>query len=220
MSLAAIAWLREHGEDHAADLVELSGVASSLMTMQRFAELEALAAHMTDRHRQHGAATLRYFWLGMQGYAAQYQGRHEEAGRFFTEAEATELPAGTYRVIQTATARIAFGEGDRLRAYRILRDNIDGILDSDYIDVTRMVAVEFLTIAGAVDRLAEAAGVLTYLDTTGDYGRLAREHLVADVVRQIEGDATLANPQPERLDAHGALVLMRDVLDELSGVAV
>lgn len=219
VSRAAIAWLREHDEDHAADLIEVSGVAASLMTMQRFAELEALAGDMGERHRLRGPPTLRYFWLGLQGYAAQYQGRHEESGRLFTEAEATALPAGTYRVIQTATARIAFEAGDRLRAYRTLRDNINGILDSDYIDVTRMVAVEFISMAGAVGRLAEAAGVLTYLDTTGDYGRLAREHLVVDVVRQIEADATLGDRQPERLDAHGALILMRDMLDELSRAA-
>jgi len=219
VSLAAIAWLRGIGEDHTANLVEVSGVAASLMTMQRFADLEVLAADMVQRHRLRAPPTLRYFWLGMQGYAAQYQGRLEAAGRFFTEAEATELPAGTYRVIQTATARMAFEAGDRPRGYRILRDNIDGILDSDYVDVTRMVAVEFISMAGADDRLAEAAGVLTYLDTTGDYGRLAREHLVVDVVRRIEADATLGNGQPERLDAHGALILMRDVLGELLGAA-
>lgn len=103
-----------------------------------------------------------------------------------TAAEATELPAGTYRVIQTATAHMAFERGERQEAYRILRDNINHLLDSDHVDVTRMVAVEFITMLGALDRLPEAAAVLTYLDTTGDYGQLAREHLVADVVRRIE----------------------------------
>ena len=45
---AAVAWLREHGEHHAAGLIEVSGVASSLMTLQRFAELEARAAEMAE----------------------------------------------------------------------------------------------------------------------------------------------------------------------------
>ncbi len=215
-SPAAIAWLREHGEDLAADLIEVSGVASSLMTLQRFAELDELSADMAARHRLHGPPTLRYFALGMQGYAAQYQGRHEEAAGFFAEAEATELPVGTYRVIQTATARMAFEQGDRSRAYRTLRDNIDGLLDTDYTDVTRMVAVEFITMMGAIDRLAEAAQVLTYLDTTGDYGTLARDQLVADTVRRIDADPDLADDQGRRLDAHGALIVMRDVLDELT----
>ena len=180
MSPAVIAWLREHGENHAADLIEVSGVAASLMTLQRFAELDALAADMAERHRTHGPPTLLYFALGLQGYAAQYQGRHEEAARYFAEAETKELPAGTYRVIQTATARTAFQQGNRSHAYRTLRDNIDELLDTDYTDVTRMVAVEFITMMGPIDRLAEAAQVLTYLDTTGDYGTLARDIVVRD----------------------------------------
>jgi hypothetical protein len=88
------------------------------------------------------------------------------------------------------------------------------LLDTDYTDVTRMVAVEFITMVGAIDRLADAARVLTYLDTTGDYGTLARENLVADVVRRIDADPHLAHRESRNLDAHGALVFMRDVLQE------
>jgi hypothetical protein len=216
VSLAAIAWLRQHGEDHAADLIEVSGVAASLMTLQRFAELDAWAADLAERHRLQGPPTLRYFSLGLQGYAAQHQGRHQDAARFFTEAEAMELPIGTYRVIQTATARMAFQHGDRSRAYRTLRDNLDVLIDTDYTDVTRMVAVEFITMVGAIDRLADAARVLTYLDTTGDYGTLARENLVADVVRWIDADLRLADRESRNLDAHGALVFMRGVMQELT----
>jgi len=89
--------------------------------------------------------------------------------------------------------------GDRSRAYRTLRDNLDVLLDTDHTDVTRMVAVEFITMVGAIDRFADAARVLTYLDTTGDYGTLARENLVADVVRRIDADPHLGpsrEPQP------------------------
>jgi predicted ATPase/DNA-binding SARP family transcriptional activator len=212
---AAIGWLRERGEHHAADLIEISGRASSLMTLQRFAELAELAAELAERHRLRGPPTLRYFALGMQGYAAQFQGRDEEAARRFEEAEAVELPAGTYLVIQTATARIAFENGDRERAYRGLRDNIDGLLDSDYTDVTRMIAVEFITMMGVLGRLAAAARVLSYLDTTGDYGVLAREHLVADAVRLIQGSSADIHLPDAPLGAHDALILMRSELEGL-----
>jgi predicted ATPase/DNA-binding SARP family transcriptional activator len=212
---AAIAWLREHGEPHSADLIEISGRASSLMTMQRFAELAELAAELAERHRRGGPPTLLYFALGMQGYAAQYQGQTEAAERHFAEAEAVELPAGTYRVIQTATARIAFERGERVRAYRVLRDNIDGVLASDYTDVTRMIAVEFITMMAATGRLAAAAQVLSYLDTTGDYGTLAREHLIADAVRQIQESSGVIRHSGHPLDAHDALVLMRGELGDL-----
>lgn len=217
-SPAAIAWLREHGEDHAADLLEVSGTAASLMTLSRFAELEALAAEMSARHRM-GAPTLRYFALGLQGYATQYQGRGEEAARHFTAASAVELPAGTYRVIQTVEARMAFEQGDRPRAYRILRDNVETLLDTDYTDVTRMVAVEFITMMAGADRLGDAADVLTYLDTTGDFGKLARVALVADAVSRIEADPRLAAGPDVGLDARAALVRMRDVLAELTEAA-
>jgi hypothetical protein len=83
------------------------------MTLQRFVELEELVATMAKRHRLHGPPTLQYFALGMQGYAPQYQGRYADAARFFTQASATELPAGTYRIIQTVEARMLFEQGDR-----------------------------------------------------------------------------------------------------------
>jgi predicted ATPase/DNA-binding SARP family transcriptional activator len=215
-SPAAVAWLRDHGEDHAAALLEVSGVASSLMTLQRFADLEVLAAEIAARHR-HGPPTLRYFGLGLQGYAAQYQGRADEAARFFTEASRVELPVGTYRVIQTVEARMAFERGDRTRAFELLREHADELLDTDYTDVARMVAVEFVTIAGELDRLADADRLLSYLDTTGDFGRLARAHLVADVVRRIEADPSCVRGDRPPLDAHGALRHVRGVLDELIG---
>lgn len=186
------------------------------MTMQRFVELQELAATMAERHRLHGPPTLRHFALGLQGYAAQYLGRHADAARFFTQASATELPAGTYRVIQTMEARMLFEQGDRPQAYRILGDNIDDLLDTDYTDVTRMVAVEFITMMGAAGRLAEAARVLTYLDTTGDFGIMARNVLLVDAVRFIDAEPDLAADQCRNLDAHKALVVMRDVLDELT----
>jgi predicted ATPase/DNA-binding SARP family transcriptional activator len=213
-SPVAILWLRDHGEDHAADLIEISGVATSLMTSYRFAELATYAASLAARHRD-GSPTLRYFALGMQGYAAQYQGQEDEATRYFTDATALELPAGTYRVIQTVEARMAFARGDRPHAYRILRDNIDDLLDKDYTDVTRMVAVEYITMVTAIDRLADAAQVLGYLDTTGDFGKLARENLLVDTVQHIEAEPDLAAAAEQLLDARGALRLMRDSLDEL-----
>ncbi len=205
-------WLREHGEGHAADLVEISGVASSLMTLQRFSDLERFAATMAQRHHN-GAPTLRYFALGMQGYAAQYQGGHEEAARFFGAAEEeTEQPAGTYRVIQAVQARLTFQGGDRVAGYRLLRDNIEVLLDSDYTDVTRMVAVEFITMMAATDHLVHAAQVLPYLDTTGDFGVLVRAQLLAEITRRIDAAASTHELHASFSDARSALTYMRDVL--------
>jgi predicted ATPase len=212
VSLAAIDWLRERGEDHAANLLEVSGVAASLIVLQRFDELADVASEMVDRHSRYGPPMLHYFALGMQAYAAQYRGRHEEVRRLFDEAERLALPAGTYRVLPTAQARLTFETGDHIR---ILRGNIEVLLDSDYTDVTRMVAVEFVPMMASLDRLADAARVLPYLDTTGDFATMARTHLIAEQVRRIESDPALTAHLTGDSDATAALFHMREVLEDV-----
>jgi hypothetical protein len=64
VSLAAIDWLRERGEDHAANLLEVSGVAASLIVLQRFDELADVASEMVDRHSRYSPPMLHYFALG------------------------------------------------------------------------------------------------------------------------------------------------------------
>jgi predicted ATPase len=102
-SPAAASWLRQQGEDHAADLVELFGVVAGLMTMGRFAELDAVAAAMADRFRMRGAPTLLHFALGMLGYSARFQRRPDEATRLFAGRPASSLRPGPTR--RTARSR-------------------------------------------------------------------------------------------------------------------
>lgn len=213
--LAAVEWLRERGEDHSAGLVEVAGQAAQLMGQRRFAELDALASAMEGRYRVQGPPTLLYFALGLLGFSAQFQGRHEQAARFFGESAGIDVPAGTYLVNRTVEARTVFEQGQRSRAFRMLRDHIDDLLGTDYVDVARMVAVEFIYVTAAVDRLAAAARVLTYLDTTGNFGVLARDTLLADAVSRIA--ATPEITEAGGLDAREALVYMREVLEELTG---
>jgi tetratricopeptide (TPR) repeat protein len=214
-AVEAVAWLREHGAGHAADVLEVSGVAGSLIVLQRFDELDAVASAMELRHRLQGPPTLRYYALGLRGYAAQYQGRHEDADQFFSQAEQMDLPAGTYRILQTARARSAFAAGDHVHAYRLLRDNIRSLLDSDHTDATRMIAVEFITMMAAVDRLADAASVLPYLETTGRFALLARESLIADAARRLEAAPAVAEGLRGDPDPRRVLTFMSEVLDAL-----
>ena len=215
VSYAAIDWLRANGEDHAANMLEVSGVAASLIVLQRFDELASVAAELAERHRQHGPPMLHYFALGMQAYAAQYRGHHDDARQLFDEAERLALPAGTYRVLQTAQARLTFEAGDHVEACRILRGNIEMLLDSDYTDVTRMIAVEFIPMMASLDRVADAARVLPYLDTTGDFATMARTHLITEHVHRIESDPAAAAHLDADPDARAALTHMRDALDDV-----
>lgn len=215
-SPAAVAWLREQGEDHAADLVEVAGMGSGLMSTGRFADLDALARTMVERFRQ-GPATLLYFAWGLLGYSAQLQGRNQEALRFFDEAGAVAVPRGTYLVHRAVEARVAFEQGDHAGAFRMLRNHVETVLDTDYVDVAVIIAPEFVPMAAAADRLVEAARVLSYLDTMGDFGVRVRTLLIADAVAGIEGDPEAAAHVGDGLDGRQALLCMRATLDELVG---
>lgn len=215
-SRAAVAWLREQDEDHAANLVEVGGVAAYLMGLGRFADLDTLAQAMEARYRVWGPPTLLYFALGLLGYSAQFQGRHDDAARSFTESGDIDIPVGTFLINRTVEARTVFEQGQHSRALRMLREHVDDLLDTDYVDVARMVAMEFVYMAAALDRLAEAARVLTYLDTTGAFGVLTRNTLLADAVRRIAADRSLTDDGCH-LDARQALAYMREVLDDLAG---
>ena len=98
----------------------------------------------------------------------------------------------------------------------VLRDDADALLDTDYVDSARIVAVEFVNMVAAVDRLVEAARVLAYLDTTEGFGVLARYTLVADAVASIAAAPQVTDDGGPDLDAREAMVYMRDVLDELA----
>lgn len=213
-SPAAVAWLRQHDEDHSARLIELTGVASSMMGQGNFTELDAVASAMADRYQQ-GPATLLYFAWGLLGYSAQFQGRDDEARRFFAEASVIDVPAGTHLVNRTVEARAVFDQGDRHAAFRMLRDHIDTVLATDYVDVARMIAVEFVNMTAAANRLTEAGRILSYLDTTGGFGIQVRETLIADAVHRITAHPKCLDEQ-EPFDGRQALAYMREVLEGLA----
>lgn len=71
----------------------------------------------------------------------------------------------------------------------------------------------------SLDRLHDAARVLGYLATAGDFGALAARTLVADAAGRIataEPAPGSEQPPGHQLDARQGLEYMRDVLDELA----
>ena len=208
------AWLRERGADLAADLAELTGVGSGLMTTGRFAELDDHIGALAGRFAQRGPPTLHYFALGMLGYSAQLQGRPADAGEYFHAAADVDVPAGTHVVTRPAEARALFEDGQVGRAVRLLAQHVAGLLETDDVDVTRLAAVEFVTMAARLARLGDAAHVLRYLDSTGEFGELARTALVPDAVALIETAGIDVPDVP--VDARQALAVMRDVLEDLA----
>jgi hypothetical protein len=57
---------------------------------------------------------------------------------------------------------------------------------------------------------------VTYLDTTGGFGVLARDALIADAVTRIAADPRTTDDDGHHLDARHALTYVRNVLDELA----
>jgi len=66
----------------------------------------------------------------------------------------------------------------------------------------------------SLDRLRDAARVLPYLDTTGDFATMARTNLIAEPIRRIGADPDLTTEIDADPDARTALVHMRDVLED------
>ena len=218
---AAVAWLRGRGADHAAELAEIGGVAAGLMNTGRFDELDVVLSALAARYRAQGPPTLLYVALNMLGYSALLQRRPDQADRFFEEAVTVDVPDGTVSVNKPIEARAAFRRGNRPAAFRILRDYVNQLLETDYPDLATNAAVEFITMMAAIDRLPAAARVLVYLREAGDFGALAARTLVADAAARIaaglipDHDRT---PEPEH-DSRHALMYMRDVLDGLIAVS-
>jgi hypothetical protein len=220
----AVSWLRSHGEERAAAHVEIGGVASGLMSSGRFAELDALVSGMADRYRAEGPPTLHYVTLAMLGYSALLQGRTGKAEQLFDECASIEVPARTSSASEPAKARAAFRRGDQSEAFRILRSHVEELLHTDYTDMARNAAIEFINMMTALDRLPEAARILGYLAGSGDFGALAVRTLVADSASQIAARVEQTPDRfrgPEReLDARQALEYMREVLASHSDAVI
>ena len=212
----AVAWLRSHGEDDAAMYAEAGGVASALMSTGRFTELDAFVSALVARYRAQGPPTLLYVTLAMLGYSAWFQGRADEAERLFDESASIEVPARTSSVNEPAQARKAFKSGHQTQAFRILRSHVQELLETDYTDLARLAAVEFINMMAAIDRIPEAARILALPRRHGRLrvaGRSSTRGRRRQDDRSSSGTNTHQTPTPQRdLSGREALHYMHDAL--------
>jgi hypothetical protein len=200
--------------------VEIAGMASGLMSTGRLEELDALVSGLADRYRAQGPPTLLYVTLTMLGYSALMQGHAERAGQLFDESAGIVVPARTTSVNEPVQAGAAFRRGDRLEAFRILRSYAKELLVTDYTDLARLAAVEFINMMVASDRQPDAARMLEYLTDSGDFGTTAHRTLVADAATEIADSSDEPTPDLQQasrphVDARQALQYMYEVLSEL-----
>lgn len=215
----AVAELRRQDEQYLAAFLEMTSTGT-LLGIGRFTQVDTSVAALADRYRAHGPPTLLHWALQTLGYSASFQGRHEEADRHFDEAARVDLPTGTLSANKATEARSAFRRGDRLRALQLLRSHIDELIDTENVIAASVVCIEFINMMAAIDRMAEAAHMLAYLEGANDFGALAARTLVTEAADKIAAsvrhgsDPTLGSVR--HVDDRTALMYMRDVLGGLA----
>lgn len=216
----AAAALRERGEDHLADLLVMGGFAGSLLALGRFRELDEVGTDLAERFRANGPPTLLNWTLFMLGYSAACQGRNDLAQELFEESAAVDVPARTISVNAPIDARTAFRRGDITGAMEMLRVHIDDLLETDTPAVARLACVVFIDMMAALDRLAEAAPLLAYLEDGSQFGALSSRTMLAEAAGKIAAASALTaddpGPTAALLDDVEALRHMRAVLLDLT----
>ncbi|TMR94767.1 BTAD domain-containing putative transcriptional regulator [Nonomuraea basaltis] len=211
----AVTDLRRQDEQYLAAFLEMTS-AGPLLGIGRFEQVDTSVSALADRYRTHGPPTLLHWALQTLGYSASFQGRHDEADRYFDEAARVDVPAGALSANKTTEARSAFRRGDRPRAFQLLRSHIDELIDTDNVIAASVVCIEFINMMAAIDRIAEAARMLGYLEAANDFGALAARTLVTEAADKIAASVRhSSDPTPasvRHIDDRAALVYMRDVL--------
>ncbi|MFI6601466.1 AfsR/SARP family transcriptional regulator [Nonomuraea sp. NPDC050536] len=208
----AVAELRRQGEQDLAAFLEMTS-AGTLLGIGRFEQVDTSVSALADRYRINGPPTLLHWTLQTLGYSASFQGRHDEAERCFDEAARVDVPPGTLSANKATEARSLFRRGDRLRAFQLLRSHIDELIETDNVIAASVVCIEFINMTAAIDRIAEAAHMLGYLEAVNDFGALAARTLVAEAAVKIAASAPHGSVR--HIDDRAALTYMRDVLAEL-----
>ena len=148
---AAVADLRRQGEEYLAVFLEMTS-AGTLLGIGRFDEVDASVSALADRYRAQGPPTLLHWALQTLGYSASFQGRLDEAERYFDEAAGVDLPEGALSANKAIEARSAFRRGDTRAAFQLLRSYIDELFETDNVVAASVVCIEFINMMAAIDR--------------------------------------------------------------------
>ena len=211
---SAAAVLRRQGRHHLAERAEIN-VATALLNLARFEECDRLAEELTTRYWQQGPPTYLNWSLMLHGYSASFQGQPERADSCFEEAIAVEVPPLTYSPNKPLEARAAFRRSNHIRAFRILGDHIQELLQADNMHAVSIACIEFVNMMTGIGRSTEAAHIATYLETTGHLAAPTWRTLISESVRSLTETGHLPEPFAVGLDHRQALEYMRDVLERL-----
>jgi len=216
---AAIHWLLEHGDINAASHYEFSSQLGPLLALGQFDELTVAADKRLAHHRQHGPPTFTYWTLFCMGFAEMLQGNGEAADAYIIEAATIEVPERTLSVSRPFEARLELAKGNHAKAVRSLRDYSRELIETDNIMVARLITSEFVNLMGALGKLKPAAVMIGYIATTGAWGQMSLQNILADTVELVEADPSLValRDGSELADDRAALNYMESNLAKLLG---
>lgn len=205
--LAAEEYL-ERGDTLLAQRAEIN-VAAAWLNLGQLERADDLLDRLIERFRLHGPPTFVSWALFLRGYSALFQEDSAAADACFAEGVDIDLPPRTHAPTEPLKARAAFRRGDRARAFRILRDHIDELLDADNMQAAMMDCIEFVSMMAAIGRTTQAAVVLGHLESGHLLDGPGWRLLVADAMTVLDGDRGPGLP-----DDRAALEFMRSTLEE------
>jgi predicted ATPase/DNA-binding SARP family transcriptional activator len=214
---AATSELRGQGDEYLAVFLEMTS-AGPLLGIGRFAEVDASVSALADYYRAQGPPTLLHWALQTLGYSASFQGRRDQAERYFDDAAGVNLPKGALSANKAIEARSAFRRGHRTQAFQLLRSYIDELIETDNVVAASVVSIEFINMMAAIDRLPEAAYMIDYLEAINDFGAMATRTLVAEAAHKVAArfSRDRAGTPRDHVDDRQALAYMGDVLGRLA----
>lgn len=210
--------LRHQGDGFLAELAEID-VGASLLNVGRYEQLDRHLTALLDRYRSEGPPTCLNWTLMLLGYSATFQDDPDRADHHFEEAVRVDVPHRTYSPNKPIEARTLFRQGEHTRAFRVLRANIDDLLDTDNMQAASITCLEFINMMAALDRLDAAADMLAYLEGTSLLDAPGWRTLIADAATKVadnEPDTHPVGAARTDLDDRQALQYMRGILDQLA----
>lgn len=210
----AAAAVRAQGDEHLAQLSDI-GVARSLLALGRFAEADQLLDELANRYRRNGPPSLLSWMLTMFGYSALAQDDPEQADRFFDESAAITVPDRTHSRNRPIEALALYRRGDETGALRVLREDVDDLLENDDVYDMAGTEVAFMSVMAHLGRHSQAAQVQGHLEATGQIRAPILRSLITDAVARISDDRELdaSRSSGAELDGRAMLHFMRDALD-------
>lgn len=170
---AAAQLLRDSGDTFAAELVDVSSAIGPYLAIGDFASFDRLATPKVEQYRTEGPATLHNWVLFMQGLSASFQGNEALADELFNQSVTIPVPEGTMSLSKPIEARNELRDGHPRRAFSLLQNHFEELLESDNLVMCALAGIEYIKIMTDSDQVIEAARILGHLESQGAFGATA-----------------------------------------------